>query len=79
MELFSEYLSQTESYVSSDKSSAHLVFTTDKLIRTSHKEGIDFLGNTLYTLRNIKSNKIPNNVEAIPITQEILDIFDGLL
>lgn len=79
VELFSEYLSQTESYVSSDKSSAHLVFTTDKLIRTSHKEGIDFLGNTLYTLRNIKSNKIPNNVEAIPITQEILDIFDGLL
>lgn len=79
VELFSEYLSQTESYVSSDKSSAHLVFTTDKLIRTSHKEGIDFLGNTLYTLRNIKSNKIPNNVEAIPITQEILDIFGEYL
>lgn len=78
VELFSEYLSQTESYVSTDKSSAHLVFTTDKLIRSSHKEGIDLLGNTLYTLRNIKDNKVYNDLKAIPLTQEILDLYENL-
>lgn len=78
VELFSEYLSQTESYASVDKSSAHLVFTTDRLIRSSHKEGIDLLGNTLYTLRNIKDNKVYNDLKAIPLTQEILDLYENL-
>lgn len=69
---------KTESYISEDQSSAHFVFTTNKIIPTAHKNKIDLLGNEKYSLRNIKPNKLYNEKEAIPLTQDILDIFNEL-
>ena len=76
--LFEQYLDKTESYISENKDSAHLVFTTNRLVPTKHKREIDLLGNSKYSLRNIKANKKYNGVQAIPLTQEILDIFNEL-
>lgn len=78
VELFKNYLYKTESYINSDLSSAHLVFTTDKIIPTKHKDCIDLLGNQKFSLRNIKPNKQYNNNKAISLTQEVLDIFNSI-
>lgn len=76
--IFEKYIDKTESYVNSDLSSVHLVFTTSHLIPTKHKPYLDLLGNEKHTLRNIKNNKTCNGNVAIPITQEILDLFNEL-
>lgn len=78
VEKFIHLIDKTESYINEDYSSLHLVFTTDKLIPTKHKKEIDLLGNEKHSLRNIKNNKTYNNLKAIKITQDILDIFNGL-
>lgn len=76
--LFKDYLDKTESYVSNDLSSAHLVFITNKYINSKHKENIDLLGNKLYTLRYEKPNKVYNGKKALELTQEVLDIWNGI-
>lgn len=76
--LFSHLLDKTESYISEERDSAHLVFITNKIISTKHKTKIDLLGNEKFSLRNIKKNKVPNNLKPIELTQEVLDIFNEL-
>lgn len=74
--IFKDLINTTESYMSPEEDKLHLVYTTDRIVST--QKGIipklDFLGNRLYQLRNIKSNKsIVSNLPAIPITQDILN------
>ena len=78
VKIFEQYLNKTESYVNEDRSSAHLVFTTDKVVPTKHKKDIDLLGNQKFSLRNIKENKVYNNLPSIELTQNILDLFNEL-
>lgn len=78
VELFKNYIDLTESYISEEKDSLHLVFTTKHIIPSLHKIGIDLLGNKLFQLRNIKDNKVFNGLAPIPLTQEVLNIFNAL-
>lgn len=78
VELFSHYIDKTECYINEDKSSAHFVFTTDKIVPTKHKDKLDLLGNEKYSLRNIKPNKVGNNKDPLPLDQKVLDLFNGL-
>ena len=71
VELFLEYKDKTESYYS--PSSMHLVFITDKIIPSQRYHKLDIQGNKTLSLRHIKDNKIANNLEPIPLTQEVLD------
>lgn len=78
VDLFIKYADKTEAYINEDKSSAHFVFITDRVLPTKHKDKIDLLGNEKYSLRNIKENKKYNNKQAIVLTQDVLDIFNEL-
>lgn len=76
--LFEHLIDTTECYIGSDRDTLHLVFTTDKLIPTKHRSNIDLLGNATNSLRNIKPNKTSNGLQATPLTQDILDIFNTI-
>lgn len=73
VDAFKKYADTTEAYVSDD--SMHLVFTVDKLFpRITGKKDLDLLGNKVHSLRLEKPNKTPNNKEAIPLPQEVLEL-----
>lgn len=73
VDAFKKYADITEAYVSDD--SMHLVFTVDRLFpRITGKKDLDLLGNKVHSLRLEKPNKTPNNKEAIPLPQEVLEL-----
>lgn len=76
VELFLRYKDLTESYYSED--SMYLVFTTDRIIPSQRYNKLDIQGNKTLALRHIKPNKQPNGLEAIPLTQDVLDIVRGV-
>lgn len=84
VKVFAKFLDLTEAYISEDKSSAHVVFTTDEVLRTVHTRAGsdikgDFLGNAAYQLRIEKSNKVYNGKEAIPLPLDEYHKFIALL
>lgn len=84
VKVFAKFLDLTEAYISEDKSSAHIVFTTDEVLRTVHTRAGsdikgDFLGNAAYQLRIEKSNKVYNGKEAIPLPLDEYHKFIALL
>ena len=50
--------------------SFHLTFSVDRWVPTMHFENVDVIGNAVNSLRYFK-NKIPNDLEPLPMTDEI--------
>lgn len=78
--LFKPYFESTEGYISLNEDKMHLVFTVDTLLpkclgrEERGSKGLDFLTNSVWSLRNIKANKDYNGKKAIPLPHEVLEL-----